>query len=428
MIEFKKAVPTPEEEKQVEKPVVQENVQVQKSEVENITAEKAEDKNLEIHIGQEESAKKESKNNDEDLSFTEKINASLIKLTPIKTKELATFFRLMATMQNAGITLLKSLQIMKNQTTNKRFADILEECADEISEGKNFSDCLKKYPNVFNEATTGMIASGESSGRLNQVLINVADEMEKSQKLSGKIKGAMIYPASVTILMFAVGVIVMTMVVPKFKAMFAQLGGELPAATKILMGISDFFSNNYIAIILAPFVIWFAVHQFRKTEYGRYKWDHMMLRLPVFGMLNRKVALSRFTSSLAALSEAGIDISKALQINADSIGNAVYQKRIMEIREDVEQGVLIAENIKNDTFLFPDMVVSMIDVGEQTATISKVARKISEFYDAEVDETVKGLTTAMEPIIIVVLGCFVGLFVAAIMQPIFMISDLIQNA
>lgn len=421
MIEFKRRPATPAE---VSQPI--EPKPLRKEDVEKLEN-KPKEENLEIHIGQEENVKHGAQAN-ADLSLTERINEGLIGLTPIKTKELATFFRLMATMQNAGITLLKSLQIMKNQTTNKRFAKILEEAVEDISEGQNFSDCLKRYPNVFNEAVTGMIASGESSGRLNQVLINVADEMEKSQKLSSKIKGAMIYPASIIVLMLVVGFIVMTVVVPKFKTLFGQLGGELPTSTKLLMWISDFFANNYILIMILPFAIWFGVHQFRKTDYGKMKWDWMMLMLPIFGMLNRKVALSRFTSSLAALSEAGIDISKALKINAESIGNAVYHKRIMEIRKDVEQGVLIAENIKNDTFLFPDMVVSMIDVGEQTATINKVSRKISEFYDQEVDETVKNLTTVMEPIIIVVLASFVGLFVAAIMQPIFMISDLIQNA
>lgn len=390
------------------------------------------EEDLSIHIGREEmgveQAQMEMAEQEEEKSWSERLNEGLVGFTSISGKEVATFFRLMAVMQNAGITILKSVNIMAKQTTNARFARVLREFVHRIEGGTNFSECMKEYPDIFNEASVGMVASGESSGRLNKVLVSIADMMEKSQKLRGKIIGAMVYPVAVLVLMFFVGVVVMIMIVPKFKDMFGQLGSELPFATQLLIGISDWVVAYWFWVLAAPFVLVALVRLITRTEVGRYYWDYLMLSIPVFGVLNRKVALSRFASSLAALSEAGINIDRALEINAHSIGNHVYRDRILKIRDDVEQGVMIAENIKNDTFLFPDIVVSMIDVGEQTATINKVAAKVSEFYDEEVDNAVKNLTTAMEPAIIVVLGVGVGIFVMAIFQPIFQLSDLIQNA
>lgn len=385
-----------------------------------------------IHIGQEEEVKKEEDKKKKKKfnlkSIYGSVNEFLVQATPIKTKEITTFFRLMATMQNAGITLLKAIKIMVNQTPNLRFQKVLGEFSSKIEEGSNFSDCLRDYPQVFDESTVGMIASGEASGRLSHVLVDIANMMEKSQKLKSKIKGAMIYPVTVMIVLFLVGIVVMVMIVPKFVELFDQLEGELPTSTALLIGLSNFLQSYWWLVLMAPFALLLAIHQFKKTEYGRMRWDWLMLRVPIFGMLNRKVALSRFTGNLASMSEAGISIVKALQINADSIGNHVYRDRILQIRDDVEQGIPIAENIKNNTFLFPDLVVSMIDVGEQTATITQVCRKVAEFYDQEIDATVKNLTTAMEPIIIVVLASAVGGLVAAIMQPIFMMSDLATNA
>jgi len=378
--------------------------------------------NTEIHIGSESEVRMVERV--ESKSLYEKINDFFIKMTPVKTREIVTMMRLLATMINAGITLLNSLKILTTQTSNPRLQRMLLEFVEKVEQGKNFSDCLAQYPDIFDDYTRGMIASGEASGRLNKVLVDIANVKEKNAKLASQIKGAMIYPVAVFFVMIAVFVAVMILVVPQFEELFSDFGSELPTITQMLVAMSDYLQESWYMLIVWMGLFFGAIYVWKNTKTGSYQWDWLMLRIPIFGNLQRKISLSRFTSSLGVLQGSGINITKALEINANAIGNEVYRRRVMMIREDVSQGITIAENIKNDIFLFPEIVVSMIDVGEQTATMDKIAMKVAEFYDDEVENTVKNLTTAMEPIIIIVLAVGVVFLVMAIMLPIFQLSEI----
>lgn len=365
-----------------------------------------------------------------DINFLDEVNQYLAKMTPVKTTDLVSFFRLLATMINAGISIVKALYILEEQTENPKFKIITKDIAHSIETGSSFSEALSEHDKYFTEAQVGMVEAGEASGRLNETLLEIATETEKSASLMSKIKGAMIYPVVVICIMLAAGFTVMTFVMPKIKEMFEGLGGELPAATKMLISMSDFMTGttiglpNALWVIIAMFGAVSAFLWWKKTPIGRYMWATIFLRMPIFGKLAQKVALARFCRSLSTLNSSGISILKALRITAESVGNAVYKKRINLIADDVKQGITMGENMEDDKSLFPAMLVGMISVAEQTAQIDKITGKLADYYEEEVDDMVKGLSSLMEPLIIVILGLSVGFLVIAVMLPILQSSDL----
>lgn len=361
------------------------------------------------------------------------LNSFLAKFSPIKTADKVSFFRLLATMINAGISIVKALNILTEQTENPAMKEITTKLAYDIESGKSFSEAMKGYSKVFSDSQTGMVEAGEASGRLNQTLLQIAEETEKSAALISKIKGAMIYPVVVIFIMLGAGFAVMTFVMPKIKEMFESLGGELPASTMALISASDFMvgttiglPNSLVAILVliglySIFAIW------KKTKMGAYLWAEAVFYIPVVGKLSRKVALARFCRGLSTMISSGISILKALNITAESVGNAVYKKRIIRIADDVKQGITMAENMKDDTKHFPSMVVGMIGVAEQTAQIDEITGKLADFYEGEVDDMVKGLSALLEPVIIVVLGGAVAFLVISVMMPILSVSDLASD-
>ncbi len=358
------------------------------------------------------------------------IDDYLMEYTKISVKEKVIFFRLLAVMINAGLPIVKSLKILSRQGDNKRFQKMLMDVAETVESGESFSSALTEYDTVFNESEIGVIASGEASGQLNQILTDLANESEKSAALKSKIKGAMIYPAVILIILVLVTIVVMTAVIPKLADLFLGAGVELPATTMFLINTSNWFVDstlfvpNWLVFILAIFGTFFAIKTWKRTTSGKMLWDRLMLKLPLFGKeLHMKIALADFTRQLSTLTASGISIVRALDISADAVSNEVYRQRIRDIREDVEQGVPINESIANDTSVFPDLVVSMIAVGEQTAQLGEVTKKIASFYEEEVDRFVDNLSKIMEPVIIVVVGLMVAGLVMAIMQPIMSIAD-----
>lgn len=368
------------------------------------------------------------------LTTIERLNKFLARLTPIKTSDRVSLFRLLATMINAGISIVKALKILIDQTENVHMKEIIGDLAKKIESGKRFSEAMALHPNVFTDANIGMVESGEASGRLNQTLLQIAEETEKSATLLSKIKSAMIYPAVIIFLMLAAGFAVMTIVMPKIKEMFESLGGQLPPMTLALIAISDFLVNKTIGI---PNSIWLIViisllstmfMYWKKTKTGSLLWAKALLHFPVFGKLSKKVALARFCRGLSTMVSSGISIIKALKITAQSVGNPVYEKRINQIAEDVKQGITMAENMKDDEKYFPSMVVGMMGVAEQTAQIDSITAKLADYYEEEVSDTVKGLSALLEPLIIVVLGLAVGFLVISVMLPILSVSDLASAA
>jgi len=385
-----------------------------------------------IHIGRSEKQKDTAGEKDE-RNITDRINDWLIDHSGVPLKEKVIFFRLLSVMINAGLPIVKSLKILNTQTKNEKLKRILIDVAKKVEGGESFSSALKKYDNVFTDSEVGIIASGEASGQMNKVLNDLAEEAEKSNSLKSKIKSAMIYPVVVLAILVGVTVVVMTLVVPKLSEMFLGAGVNLPTSTKALINTSAWFTSetfgmpNWLNFLLGIFGATSAVKAWKNTKSGKFYWDKLMLNVPVFGTLNKKVALAAFTRQLATLSSSGISIIRALDIIADALDNAVYGRAIRKTKNRVEKGVSISETITGNK-LFPELVTSMLSVGEQTAQMGSVAKKISEFYDEEVDTFVKNLSTAMEPLIIVIVGTLVGGLVAAIMQPIMQIADVASQA
>lgn len=375
-------------------------------------------------------AKKEKSANKRPQSLMKQLNQQLAKLTPVKSEDKVAFFRLMATMINAGISLAKALKILEEQTENAHMKTVISDLIFQIENGLSFSEALGSQKKIFSDAQIGMVESGEATGRLNQALMQIALETEKSDQLNKKIKGAMIYP--VTILLILVGALyaIMTLVMPKIKEVFDSLGTELPLTTQWLINTSDFMLSatlglsNAIWSLLSIAGIGGAISAWKKTKIGRYWWTLFLMRLPVFGPLIKKTVLARFCRNLSTLIHSGISILKALSITAGGVGNPVYERRIQLIADDVRRGITMGENMQDDKAYFPAMVVGMITVAEQTAQIDEITGKLADYYEQEVDDMIKNLSRLMEPLIIVILGGTVGFLVISVMLPILQSSDL----
>lgn len=365
------------------------------------------------------------------LTWMEKVNAYLIKLQSIKIADKVTFFRLLATMINAGISIVKGLHILRDQTDNKHMKIIIQEIFIKIESGESFSHALSAYPKYFSEAQIGMIEAGEASGQLNQGLVQIADEAEKEAAFRARIKGAMIYPIVIIVIMIIAFAIVMVVVMPQIKEMFEGLGGTLPSITLALISVSDFLVSKSLGIsnvmwMFSCFIL-FAVGfiKWKQTKWGAYAWTRIVFAMPIFGKLAKQASLAHFCRGLSTMVGSGIPIIKALRISAASVGNAVYQKRIDQVADDVKHGISMAENMKDDLYYFPSMVVGMIGVAEQTAQIDTISQKLANYYEEEVDNMVKGLSSLLEPVIMIVIGFSVGFLVIAVMKPILSASELV---
>jgi len=388
-----------------------------------------------IHIGSESNrstsnAGGQMPNPKKKVGFMAVLNDYLIRLQSIKISDKVSFFRLLATMINAGVSIVKALEILKEQMENKHMKLIISDIITHIESGSSFSKSISAYPKYFSESQVGMVEAGEATGRLNQTLLQIADEIEKEAAFRSRIKGAMIYPIVIIGVTVAAFVLVMVVVMPKIKNMFTDLGGELPALTQSLIDLSDFLLSdtwgisNILLIIIIFAAIIFSLMRWKKTRVGARLWTRFVFRMPLFGKLSKKASLAQFCRSLSTMVGSGIPIIKALQITATSVGNPVYQSRIYQIAEDVKQGISMAENMKDDTYYFPSMVVGMIGVAEQTAQMDAITEKMAKYYEEEVDSMVKGLSSLMEPLIMIVIGAGVGFLVVAVMEPILSASDL----
>jgi type IV pilus assembly protein PilC len=363
-------------------------------------------------------------------TFMDALNDYLAGFQSIKISDKVSFFRLLATMINAGISIVKALSILVTQTENAHMKHIIQDIVAQIESGGSFSQALASYPKYFTDAQVGMVEAGEASGRLNETLLEIANESEKQAAFRSRIKGAMIYPIVIICIMVAAFVAVMVLVMPKIKEMFEGLGGELPPMTQALIGMSDFFVSswlglpNYLWMMVAVVIFVIAFLQWKKTKVGAYLWTKFVFITPLFGKLSKKSSIAHFCRSLSTMVASGIPIIKALRITAASVGNQIYEKRINQIADDVKHGITMAENMKDDEYYFPNMVVGMIGVAEQTAQIDNISQKLADYYEEEVDNMVKGLSSLMEPIIMVVLGGAVAFLVIAVMEPILSASDL----
>jgi len=339
----------------------------------------------------------------------------------ITTKDLVVFTRQFATMIDAGLPLVQCLDILGKQMDNKTFKSILVSVKESVESGSTFADALKKHPKAFDELYVNLVAAGEVGGILDTILNRLAAYIEKALKLKKQVKSAMTYPATIVGIALVVISVILVFVIPAFEKMFADFGGALPAPTQVVIDISDFVQNYILGIIVAIFLAIFAFKKIYSTPKGREKIDDWALKLPIFGILIRKVAVAKFTRTLGTMISSGVPILDGLDIVAKTAGNKTVEKAIYRVRQSISEGKTIAEPLEKSG-VFPPMVCQMIAVGEQSGAIDTMLNKIADFYDDEVDDAVGNLTAMMEPLLMLFLGTTVGGLVIAMYLPIFKIA------
>ncbi len=350
-----------------------------------------------------------------DLSWIEVLNK-------ISSKDLVVFSRQFAVMISANVSIVQSLKILVDQTANLKLKIIISEISTEVDGGAKLSDILIKWPDIFSNFYVSVIRSGETSGKLDEILNYLADEMEKDYDMMSKIKGAMIYPIFVLCGLSVVGVIMMIYVVPKLTGILSETGAELPLTTKILIGTSGFLSNYWWIILLAIIIIFFSLKFYISKPAGRKQIDYFKLKLPIFGKLFQLIYLVRFTRSMNTLIASGITISDSLKIAGDVVSNKIYQQLIEQTVAEVNEGNSIS-SVFSKSKEMPKMVSQMLNIGEKTGKLDIILERITGFYSREIANTVANLMTLMEPIIMVIMGIAVGIMVAAIILPMYNLAS-----
>lgn len=338
--------------------------------------------------------------------------------------DIVIFSRQMATMVDAGIPLVSALDILGEQLDNKRFSVAILRIRDDVETGSSLSEALSRQPKVFSGLFVNMVRAGESSGMLDEILDRLATYLEKTSILQKKVKSALIYPAIITGMAMVITAILLLKVIPVFKEIFAGFGAALPMPTQVLISVSDFLRRYFIFTISGMAVFMILISRYKKTERGALRFDKLTLNMPIIGILLRKVAVSKFTRTLSTLVKSGVPILNSLEIVGKTAGNKVIERAVSNVRASIKNGENIAEPLSKSA-VFPPMVVRMINVGEQTGQLEKMLSKIADFYDAEVDTAISGLTSIIEPVIIAFLGVIIGTIVICMFLPIFKISTII---
>ena len=344
----------------------------------------------------------------------------------VKHKDLAIFSRQFATMINSGLSLIRSLNILVEQTESRGLREALVEVRSDVEQGQSLSQAIAKHEKVFPKLYVAMVRAGEAAGMLDEVLLRVAAMLEADVRLRSKIKSAMTYPVIVLIMALMLSTVMLIFIVPVFAGMFDDLGGELPMLTQVLVTASGFVMSplGVITYIVVPLTFWQAYKRIRSTEKGRYALDVAKLKVPVFGVLFHKIALTRFARNLSTLLASGVPILQALEITGDTVNNGVIRDAIVDVQDSVRQGESInAPLSKHD--IFPGMVVQMIAVGEETGNVDGMLGKVADFYDTEVEAMTESLTALMEPLMIAFIGGIVGGMVIALYMPMFKIFEVI---
>jgi type IV pilus assembly protein PilC len=343
----------------------------------------------------------------------------------IKAKDVVVFTRQLGTMIDAGLPIVQCLDILGSQTENKKFRGVIRQLKDDVESGSTFTEALRKHPKIFDELFVNMISAGEVGGILDTILQRLSIYMEKSMKLKAKIKGAMIYPATIITVAVGVTAVLLVWVIPVFAELFSSFGKALPAPTQFVINLSNFtiaYFHYMVGIAIAAAI---ALRQTYQTQGGRLAIDSALLQVPIFGELIRKSSIARFTRTLSTLVSSGVPILDALLITAKTSGNRVVERAILATRVSISEGNSISEPLVQSK-VFPPMVCQMIAVGESTGALDAMLQKIAEFYEDEVDNMVANLTTLMEPLVILFLGVIIGGLVISMYLPIFQLGSVIN--
>ncbi len=343
----------------------------------------------------------------------------------VGSKDIAIFSRQFSTMINAGLSLLRSLSILAEQSDNSTLSKVILEVKKDVEKGTSLSQAMENHPKVFSKLYTSMVKAGEVGGVLDETLIRLADTLEAAVALRQKVKSAMMYPIAVFSLVILIVTGMLIFVVPMFESLYADLGGTLPLPTRILVAVSAVMTSYWWLVAAVSLGLFFAFRAWVRTESGRATFDAIKLKLPIFGNLIHKTAIARFSHTLASLTRTGVPILQAMDIVADTSGNEVVARAMMDVKSSVSEGESIADPLATHP-VFPPMVVQMIAVGEETGQLDTMLEKIGSFYDQEVEALVEGLTSLIEPLLIVVLGVTVGGMLIALYMPMFQIVNLLQ--
>ena len=354
-------------------------------------------------------------------SRAKKLSINLSLGSGVTDKDIVVFTRQFATMIDAGLPLIQCLDILAKQTENKRFASAINDIRQNVESGSTYADALKKHPRIFNDLYANMVAAGELGGILDTILNRLSKYIEKSMKLKRQVRAALVYPSTIVAVAIVVIVVLLVWVIPIFAKMFMDFGGVLPLPTRIVIGASNFMANNIIYIAGAAGALVFGLHRYYKTQNGRKTIDRLVLILPIFGMLMRKIAVAKFTRTLGTLISSGVPILDGLDIVAKTSGNKIVEEALYETKRSISEGKTLAEPLEQ-TKVFPPMVVQMIAVGETTGALDAMLSKIADFYDEEVDSTVGSLTALLEPMLMIFLGVVIGAIVIAMYLPIFKLA------
>ncbi len=343
----------------------------------------------------------------------------------VKTQDLVVFTRQLATMMDAGLPLVQALSSLEEQTTNKNFKPVLRQVVEQVEQGQSFSQALAQHPKVFNDIYVNLIQAGEAGGLLSEILERLAAEQEASARLKRKVKSALMYPMIVSCVALVISLFLVLKVVPQFADIFKDLGGQLPAPTRILIQISNALQRYLLYVVVLVSAAVYGISRLKKTPWGVQRWDRIRIRLPVAGPLSKKIALTRFARTFSALTTSGVPILQTLRIAGHSTGNTILEFAAMGIIESIEKGDGIAVSMAKFP-IFPPMLVRMVAAGEQTGRVDTMMQKLAEFYNEEVETTLSGLASLIEPILIVIIGVIVGSIVICMFLPVFKMSELVQ--
>jgi len=341
-----------------------------------------------------------------------------LKREKVRLKDLAVYSRQLSVLIDAELPLIQSLGILEEQQKNVYFKKVIKTVKDDVEAGSTLNQAKRKHPKAFDDLYCNLIASGEQSGSLDIMLRRLSEFIEKTVRLKGKVKQAMIYPVAIVIFALVVSIFLLWKVIPVFAAIFRDLGAELPFLTAFVVGLSDFVEKNIIFVAIGIVALLFLFRYYRSTKQGHWTTDRLILKMPLFGKLLFKVAMTRVTRTLATLISGGVPMLEALKITSTTAGNVIIEQEIVEARKLVSEGKTMSESFK-EAGHFPTMMLQMINVGEATGTLDEMLSKLAEFYDEEVDAAVSALLSIMEPVLLIFVGGIVGALVISMYLPIF---------
>lgn len=345
----------------------------------------------------------------------------------VKIRDLSIFCRQFTSILNAGVSVVEALKMLGDQTTNKTMKKALYEVRSSVEQGESLADSMAKFPKVFPNMLVTLVEAGEKSGSLEISFERMSKQFEKSAKLSGMVKKAMIYPIMLLVVAFGVVCVMSIFVIPKFAEMFSQMGSELPAITKAVLVISDILMYKWYILMAVAAVLFFGIRAFAKTDVGKLFFSKLAIKAPIFANLNIKSQSAKFARTLSTLVSSGLGISQSLEITAKALTNVLYSNAVNRAKAEVEQGVPLSAPIREAT-VFPPMVYNMIGIGEETGNLEEMLDKVADYYEEETELATQGLTAAMEPLIIVVMGVIVGTLVLAMYMPMITMYSDIGNA